>query len=150
MPRSGVRGFSPATLRRLRATAGFSQDELGDLAGVSAQTLSTWETGRSVPSARVLAAVARALRVTVADLAPLRDSELVLRDLRSQAGLTQADVAVALRISAPRSSDLERGRHAVNDDVAHELAVLYGVTDDLVRQAWARTYDQRRTRLRSL
>lgn len=150
MPRSGVRGFSPATLRRLRTTSGFSQDELADLAGVSAQTLSTWETGKTAPSARVLAAVADALRITVADLAPLRDSELVLRDLRSQAGLTQAAVATALGIGPTRSSDLERGRRPVDDDVVHQLAALYGVTDDLVRQAWARTYEQRQTRLRSI
>lgn len=149
MPRSGVRGFSPATLRRLRTTAEFSLDELGDLAGVSAQSLSAWENGKSVPSARVLAAVAGALRVTVADLAPLRDSELVLRDLRSQAGLTQADVAAALDIGKTRSSDIERGRRVVDDDLVHQLATLYRVPDDLVRQTWVRTCEQRWTRLRN-
>lgn len=150
MIRTGVRGFSPATLRRLRTSAGLSQDELADLAGVSAQTLSTWETGRSGPSARVLAAVAAALRVTAADLAPIRDSELVLRDLRSQAGLTQAAAATALGIGSTQASAIERGRRPVHDELVPALAALYRVPEDLVRQAWVRTYEQRMTRLRNL
>lgn len=148
MARSSVRGFSAATLRRARTTAGLTQDQLADLAGVSAQTVSTWETGRSVPGPRLLAALAAALRLTPGDLAPLRDGELVLRDLRSQAGLTQAAVAAALGIGLTEASIIERGRRAVDDAVVQQLATIYRVDEDLVRRVWVRTHEQRTTRLR--
>ncbi len=147
MPRSGVRGFSPAALRRLRAAARFSLDELGDLAGVSPQTVSKWETGQIKPSPGTLTAVAQVLRVTVADLAPIREADLELSDVRSQAGLKQADVAQALGVSTTRISDIERGRRPIDDQTVDQLSRLYGVTSELLRAVWRHTADMRATRL---
>ncbi len=149
MPRSGVRGFSPAALRRLRASARLSLDELGDLAGVSPQAVSTWETGRIKPSPVALAAVARVLRVSVADLAPVPESELRLSDLRFQAGLTQADVAATLGIGQTRVSDIDRGRRPADQQLVTSLAALYGVDPELLSIVWQRTIKARTTRLGS-
>jgi transcriptional regulator with XRE-family HTH domain len=149
MPRKGVRGFSPAALRRLRAAAQLSLEDLGDLAGVSPQSISKWETGQIKPSPGPLAALAAVLRVSVGDLAPIPEADLQLSDLRFQAGLRQADVAAALNLSATRISDLERGRRTVDDKSVDEIAALYGVTPDLLRTVGQRTVEARATRLGS-
>ncbi len=149
MPRSGVRGFSPAALRRLRSSARLSLEDLGDLAGISPQAISTWETGRIRPSPGMLAAVAAALRVSVADLAPIPEGDLRLSDLRFQAGLTQADVAAALGVGSSRISDIDRGRRPVDDDTVAALAALYKVSPELLQVVWQRTVDARATRLQN-
>ena len=50
--RSGVQGFSPAAFRRQRSRRQLSLSELSLLSGVSAATISAWETGKVAPSPR--------------------------------------------------------------------------------------------------
>ncbi|MGE5504152.1 MAG: helix-turn-helix domain-containing protein [Actinomycetota bacterium] len=54
-----------ARLRTLRARAGLTQAQLGEMAGVSAQMLSHIERSENWPSIPQLAAIASALRVPV-------------------------------------------------------------------------------------
>lgn len=89
MVRAGVQGFSPAALRRARGRQHLSLRQLSLLSGVSFATISEWETSRALPPPSHLAAVANALGITVADVVPIKETHLVLADLRHHAGLTQ-------------------------------------------------------------
>jgi transcriptional regulator with XRE-family HTH domain len=141
MPRSGVRGFSSSVLRMARADAGLRADELGRLLGVTQQAVAMWETGKSKPTPAMLAALARTLRVSAADLAPIREADLRIGDLRAQAGLTQVQVAKHLQVAAAIIGNMERGFRVVNDKHVPVLAELYGVSEDRVRSIWRQTYD---------
>ncbi len=149
MPRSGVRGFSPAALRKGRADAELRADELARLIGVTRQAVTSWENGRSRPSPVTLLALSKALRMSTADLAPIREIDLRISDLRSQAGLTQADVAGALGVSTTVVGDLERGFRPVDTGQADVLAELYQVAPARVHTIWQQTYDAVTTRLAS-
>ncbi len=56
-----------ANLRRIRKEKGFTQEQLADAVGVSAQAVSKWETS-SYPDAQLLPAVADFLEVTIDEL----------------------------------------------------------------------------------
>lgn len=147
MPRSGVRGFSPSALRQVRAAAHLSPDELARLIGATRQAVGTWERGDSKPSPVMLLALSNALGVPAADLAPVREADLRLGDLRAYAGLTQGAVAKHVATSTTAISDIERGFRPVVDELVAPLAALYGVTQDRVRSVWQQTYDAITTRL---
>lgn len=55
-------------LGKLRATAGFSQSELGRLLGVSQDLVYNWESGRSCPTLEKILRYAELLGVSVEDL----------------------------------------------------------------------------------
>jgi len=136
-------------LRKARADAELRADELARLIGVTRQAVTSWENGRSRPSPVTLLALSKALRVPTADLAPIREIDLRISDLRSQAGLTQADVAGALGVSTTVVGDLERGFRPVDTGQADVLAELYQVAPARVHTIWQQTYDAVTTRLAS-
>lgn len=144
--RSAVRGFSAARLRRYRQARKATIEDLADAAGVSAQTVSAWETGRAAPTPELLAKVAGELRLTVADLVPIPSDQLGLSDLRVQAGMTQGRAAEALGISATLLGRIEKGRKDYDDHRAQQLADVYGVTKVLVEEAWQRDRDNHQAR----
>ncbi|WP_158171131.1 helix-turn-helix domain-containing protein [Rhodococcus sp. JT-3] len=144
--RSAVRGFSAARLRRYRQARKATIEDLADAAGVSAQTVSAWETGRAAPTPELLAKVAAELRLTVADLVPIPSDQLGLSDLRVQAGMTQGRAAEALGISATLLGRIEKGRKEFDDARAQQLAELYGAAKALVSEAWQRDRDNRQAR----
>lgn len=51
-------------LAAVRKTAGLTQEQLGELAGVTRQAVSKWESGQAVPDALTIARICRALRVS--------------------------------------------------------------------------------------
>ena len=55
-------------VRKLRKARRWSQQELGDRAGVTAQTVWNLETGRHVPETATLLKIARALGVPLSEL----------------------------------------------------------------------------------
>lgn len=55
-PPEGTR-FSPTALRKRRERLGLSREEFASLAGVSATTVYNWESGRTTPSGKHLAAL---------------------------------------------------------------------------------------------
>lgn len=61
-------GMSP--LRTARKARGWSMDKLAEVSGVSWRTIQRIETGRSDPHGPTRAALARALRTSVAELFP--------------------------------------------------------------------------------
>jgi len=133
-------------LRRYRQARKATIEDLADAAGVSAQTVSAWETGRAAPTPELLAKVAAELRLTVADLVPIPSDQLGLSDLRVQAGMTQGRAAEALGISATLLGRIEKGRKEFDDARAQQLAELYGAAKALVSEAWQRDRDNRQAR----
>lgn len=55
-------------IRLLRIKKGITQKELAKALLVSAQAVSKWETGRSLPDVQLLPDIARILDVTITDL----------------------------------------------------------------------------------
>lgn len=150
MPRSVVRGFSGARLRSRRRDRGLTTDDLGDLAGVSAQVVSAWETGRYLPTPHLLGRVAAALHITIEDLVVLPQDKALLSDLRGQAGLTQSEVAKAVGVSPSTMARIEKGRRPLDGDVVGILSRLYDLPVDRVRRAWEATVATRASRLDSM
>lgn len=148
--RSGVRHFSGARLKQFRERRKLSVDDLAGISGVSRQTISSWETGRSQPTPGPLVKVAAALRTTVADLVPIASSDVTISDLRVRVGLTQVEAAEKLSISATLLVDIERGRKPINGARVQAIADLYSVAADEVTDAWQRAIDTREARLKSL
>ena len=56
------------TLARLRREKGLSQEQIAQQLHVTRQTVSSWETGRTVPGAEMLAPLAQALGAPLSDL----------------------------------------------------------------------------------
>ena len=61
--------IKPQILKRLRAAATMSQDDLAEASGVSKKTIARIEAGRHAPHPHTIQQLARALKVTVDDLA---------------------------------------------------------------------------------
>ena len=63
------------SLGRLRETAGLTQEDAGRRVGVTRQTIAAWERGERSPSVEQLARLARAFRVSLADLLGITSAE---------------------------------------------------------------------------
>lgn len=147
--RSGVRGFSPAALRAARAAADLRTDELAHLLGVTRQAVGNWENGTAKPGPPTLVELASVLRVQPGDLVPIRESDLLIGDLRALAGLTQAQAAKMAGIPVGTLAEIERGLRSVDETRVAALAAAFGVPVNRVGAVWRRTIDIATTRLRS-
>lgn len=137
--RAGVQSVSPAALRRQRHRRKLSLRQLSVLSGVGAATISAWEAGNRAPSARLLAAVAVALQVSVADLVPVTQRRLVLADLRHQAGLSQRAAAEAVGLSPSMFQAIETGFRPADQTQRAILAAQLGVSVGEFVTVWERT-----------
>ena len=59
-------------LVKLRHAANLTQEELAELLGVTQMCISSWETGRSAPKRTRMREVAKALKVSEAELAGVK------------------------------------------------------------------------------
>jgi len=55
-------------IRQLRTDRGITQNELAQMLFVSAQAVSKWETGKSIPNIQLLPVIAKALNVNISQL----------------------------------------------------------------------------------
>ena len=55
-------------LKAIRKARGMSQDDLGELLGVTRQTVYNWENGQAWPSAELLPKIAKALVCSIGEL----------------------------------------------------------------------------------
>ena len=143
-PSSGVQTFRSDRLRDLRTRKGLSCEQLAILAGISPETARRAEQKSRRPSGRVVAALARALDVSVDELAPVK-GPLTLKQVRQRKGLTQRAVAEAAEVSTQMVSRVEGGHYGVRD--RPRWAAAYQVTEDEWNQAWSHGRDVRRTEI---
>lgn len=109
--------------------------------GVSDLTLSAYESGRNVPSHRILERICDNYGISYSwlrsgvgniycnsdDLAPLTTTGSRLKHLRVSTGLIQADMAAVLGISIKRLSDLERDRDNLSNRLAVTICKRFGL-----------------------
>jgi len=149
VPHVGVQGFSPAALRRARGRRRLSLRQLSLLSAVSAATISSWESGKAAPSARLLAPVAEALEIEIGTLVPVKEARLVLVDLRNQWGLNQQEAADLVGLKRSMFAAIETGFRAADQAQRSRIADLYEITDEDFKIFWQRTRDTRIARLKA-
>ena len=148
VPHVGVQGFSPTVLRRVRGRRRLSLRQLSLLSGVSPATISAWESGRAAPSSRFLAPVAEALGIEVGTLVPVKESRLVLVNLRNQWGLNQQEAADLVGLKRSMFAAIETGFRPADQGQRARIADLYGIDDEDFDTLWQRTRDTRIARLK--
>ena len=75
---------------------------------------------------------------------------MTLSDLRALAGLTQAEAARELGISATVLGRIEKGRKDYDKDRVAGMAKLYGVKSSVVKAVWERDRATRQEYIRRL
>lgn len=140
----GVRGFSGATLRRVRIAQNLTIDDLAAAVEVSESTIRRWELGLALPMPHNLRAGAVALGIDVIDLLVNRISATpTLKDLRAVAALTLDEVAQRSQLSRSSLLRLERGSMHLGDISRLTLAEVYDVDEDQVESAYAESVSAR-------
>lgn len=134
----GITRFSRAALIQLRTCRRLTLRDLALLSGVGATTLNGWETGRRTPSPRALTEVARALGVHVAALVPVEEKDMVLRDLRHQAGFSQAAAARLTGFSQGVYQAIESGHRPISTSEASRIGAILKTTAERVLELHAR------------
>ncbi|WP_326655711.1 helix-turn-helix transcriptional regulator [Streptomyces sp. NBC_01750] len=137
--------FRADRLRKQRLARGLSSDQLAALAGISPETERRAESGRK-PGPRVVAALAKALGVSVGELAPA-EGPLTLRQMRQRRGLTQREVAAEVGVTSQMVSRVEAGTYGVKD--ASRWAAAYGTSEAKWTKAWRAGQEERRRRIRA-
>jgi transcriptional regulator with XRE-family HTH domain len=136
--KQGARGFDAARLRECRLAAGLTQRQVARAVDVSESVVAHWERGSQRPTVEHVAALARALGVTPADLTTYGDESgpASLMQLREAAGLKQARLAARAGLTRTKYSSLERGEVArLSREDADRLAEVLGVPAEEVHRA---------------
>lgn len=136
--RSSIRGFSPPRLRTLRQRAALTQERLAMAADVSPSVVGHWESGIAAPAAPALKRLAEALGVETIALTRLDADRLRLTDRRNLAGLTQAQVAAELGLSASGYATIERGARKPRAAQVERLAEVLKCSPAEVQASWNR------------
>ena len=147
VPLGKLRGFSPQRMRERRERRGWSQQDLADVAGLSRQTITSWELGTAVPDPRSANKVANAFRCTIRQLVDLPSDEITLADLRMLKGMIITDASSALGISRNTLASIEAAHKPAHPDLIPHLAQLYGVEPSVITRTWDRMRTQRIERL---
>lgn len=134
--REPVPDLSGSDIKRLRKGLGLTQTALAELVGVSAAAVTSWETGKTVPSRenrRKLAELAQKPRAEIES--QLSESGVLLpeeadidaeeiRQIRNRAGLSQREMARELGVSVNSVSNWETGRTSPRRSSVKQLLEL--------------------------
>lgn len=144
MARRGVVGFDGARLRAAREArrvedgsrpGRWTQAHVAELMGVERTYYLLWESGGQTPSPATVARLAEVLDVTPGDLVDVDVDQATLAQLRHLTGLTQADVADALRVSASTYGHIEQGRRPLPPLFVDQLVEILNHPADRIRAA---------------
>ncbi|MFG2483414.1 helix-turn-helix domain-containing protein [Streptomyces virginiae] len=138
------RQFDGSRVRAVRRGRDLSQQQLGEMVGVSGPAVARWENGQDFPKGEKLPAIAEALHQPLDDLFP-HDGPPDLQLLRCDAGLSHAQAAEIIHASRAPLGNAESGRRRLNDAYVKPLAKAYGVTEDELLAAQDRSFGVRAT-----
>ena len=124
---------------RLRKQRGLTHEELAARIGRGRNTIARYELGRTWPNTARLGVLARALRVSPEQLAPLMPSRPTplgreLRRLRLQRGLSLRKLAGRIGDHPPTVSDYERGGRRLQRRHVAALAKALGISEQRIEQ----------------
>lgn len=120
----GGKWLDEKRLREARLALGVSQRELARRAGISEPSVSMFERGLTQPEPPTLAALAKALGVTLADLlVPVNGQPGLLRR-RVEAGMLQRELADQLGIPPSTYAAIERGESELPDALLVRLDTI--------------------------
>lgn len=138
MTRRVLRGFDAATFGEIRRRNGISVNDLARLADVSSVTIFNWEAGRGTPQVDLLARVMRILDTAIEQVVPIPAEQRYPGDWRVLKGLTQPELAAAVKIPTSTLRDIERADRALNDVNAEKLATHLGISVEEYRASYQR------------
>ncbi|MFB7781400.1 helix-turn-helix domain-containing protein [Streptomyces vinaceus] len=133
------RQIDGSRIRAVRRGRDLSQQQLGNMVGVSGPAVSRWENGQDFPKGEKLPAIAKALHTPLDDLFP-HDGPPDLQLLRCDAGLSHAQAAEVINASLAPLGNAESGRRRLSDAYVKPLAKAYGVTEDELLAAQDRSF----------
>ena len=136
------RQFDGSRVRAVRRGRDLSQQQLGDMVGVSGPAVARWENGQDFPKGEKLPAIAKALQKSLDDLFP-HDGPPDLQLLRCDAGLSIAQAAEIISASRGPLGNAESGRRRLSDAYVKPLAKAYGVTERELLVAQDRSFGVR-------
>lgn len=134
-------------IKEVRMKRGITQEELGNLVGVTTQAVSKWERG-GTPDAELLPNIARALRVSIDALFDMeqekgsRLEDMIIEELYSKEDKEAFERAVSLciaiefglfRINSLKNKAAAEMMDSVNDENDHEYYSTLLTDDGLVR-----------------
>lgn len=134
-------------IKEFRMKRGITQEELGNLVGVTTQAVSKWERG-GTPDAELLPNIARALRVSIDALFDMeqekgsRLEDMIIEELYSKEDKEAFERAVSLciaiefglfRINSLKNKAAAEMMDSVNDENNHEYYSTLLTDDGLVR-----------------
>ncbi|MEV6730658.1 helix-turn-helix transcriptional regulator [Streptomyces sp. NPDC051364] len=136
------RQFDGSHVRAVRRGRDLSQQQLGDMVGVSGPAVARWENGQDFPKGEKLPAIAKALHKPLDDLFP-HDGPPDLQLLRCDAGLSIAQAAEIINASRAPLGNAESGRRRLSDAYVKPLAKAYRVTERELLVAQDRSFGVR-------
>ncbi|MFE3601252.1 helix-turn-helix transcriptional regulator [Streptomyces sp. NPDC059142] len=129
-------------MRAVRRAADVPQADVASALGAADSTVAGWESGATTPDQEKLPALARALNRGLDDLFP-RDGLPDLMDLRCDAGLYRYETRaiIGTKSDGPLAG-AEQGVRPLKDKYTPALAAAYGVTEDELKRAQARSFGE--------
>ncbi len=138
MTRRVLRGFDAQAFAASRREKDISASDLSRLAGVSQATVFNWEAGKSTPQVDLLARVMRILDAPIERVVTVAVDERYPGDWRVLKGLTQPELAAAVKIPTTTLRGIERADAALTDGNAAKLAEHLGISVGEYRASYQR------------
>ncbi|MEW1674913.1 helix-turn-helix transcriptional regulator [Streptomyces noursei] len=137
-----ARRFDRERVRAVRRAADVAQAEVASALGAADSTVAGWETGATAPDQEKLPALAKVLNRDLDDLFP-RDGLPDLTDLRCDAGLYRYETRAIIGTKSDGPvAGAEQGVRRLKDKYIPALAAAYGVTEDELKRAQARSFGE--------
>ena len=111
---------------------------LSRLADVAQATLFNWEAGTCTPQVDLLARVMRILEAPIEQVVTIPAGERYPGDWRVIKGLTQPELAAAVKIATTTLRGIERADLGLTDANAEKLAKHLGISVEEYRAAYQR------------
>lgn len=138
MTRRVLRGFDAQAFAEARRRRGISVSDLSRLANVSQATVFNWEAGKSTPQVDLLARVMGILESPIERVVSIPADGRYPGDWRVIKGLTQPELAAAVKIPTTTLRGIERADAALTDGNAEKLSNYLGISLEEYRAAYQR------------